>query len=303
MTSQSQTQDKPILSFDTFNPRQDIQFGKPKVNDFGGKNVAILNKASKSNVLLNTPLILTWGVQENDFDGKKSYDMALQFPNEEYQTEKSQVFLNALKEYEELLKEACMKNSKEWMNKGNMSPEVVNALWTSMLKYPLDKETREPDYDKAPTIRVKLPYWKETFNTEIYDMEQNQLFPSDDESVTPMQLIPKGVNVAVCMQSGGIWFANGKMGTTWRLFQAIVKPRASLRGRCHIALDVEDKERLEKQVDKEEDKEEEDHVNVESSDDEEEDAPKTPVPSPEPVQAPEPPKKKKKVVRRKKSAD
>ena len=170
-----------------------------------------------------------------------------------------------------------------------------------MLKYPKDKETQEFDYTRPPTLRVKLPFWDGKFNTEIFDMENNQLFPNDT-GVTPMQLIPKMTNLAACLQTGGIWFSNGKFGTTWKLFQAVVKPRATLRGRCHISLDSEDKDKLSKQKEDDSDSENEDSVAVEDSDQEDakvedkvEDKVATPPASPT--------KKKKKVVRRKKSAN
>jgi hypothetical protein len=61
-------------------------------------------------------------------------------------------------------------------------------------------------------------------------------------------LIAKGSHIAVSIQCGGIWFANGKFGVTWKLFQAIVKPKMSLKGKCHIKLDEEDKTKMVSQV-------------------------------------------------------
>ena len=53
--------------------------------------------------------------------------------------------------FEDAIKAEAVKNSKDWFGKASMSPEVVDALWTPMLKYPKNKETGEPDYDRAPT--------------------------------------------------------------------------------------------------------------------------------------------------------
>ena len=121
MSSQSNNQETPIVDFADFDPKTDMNFAKVKVNDFGGKNVGILNKKTKTGLFLNTPLMLTWGMQENEFDdGKKSYDLALQFPSEDYQTEKTQEFLEKMKTYEQHIKDAVLKNCKEWMNKNKM---------------------------------------------------------------------------------------------------------------------------------------------------------------------------------------
>ena len=104
-------------------------------------------------------------------------------------------------------------------------------------------------------------------------------------------MIPKASNVAIVVQCGGIWFANGKFGVTWRLVQGLVKPRATLKGKCHIQLDAEEQTKLAKQVVADE----EAVTDVPDSDDED-----TPAAEPEP--APAPVKKVKKVVKKKSTA-
>jgi hypothetical protein len=59
-----------------------------------------------------------------------------------------------------------------------------------------------------------------------------------------LDFITKGSKLATLIQCGGIWFANGKFGVTWKLVQAVIKPRETLFGRCHISLSSADKERL-----------------------------------------------------------
>ena len=273
----------------------DVNIGKPKVNASGGKNVALFNSKAKKLLNLSTPLMLTWGVNENDFEGngKKTYDMSLQFPSDEYQTESTTAFLDNLKALESHIKAEAIKNSKEWFNKAKMTEEVIDALWTPMVRYPKDKETGEFDTSRSPTLRIKLPFWDGAFNSEIYDMEKNQLFPSEDELASPLSLITKGSNVALVISSGGIWFANGKFGTTWKLVQAVVKPKASLRGKCHIELDEGEQAKLSSQV--VDDAQEDTVVVADSEEEEEEEA----EPEPEPP-APPAPAKKKRIIKKKK---
>jgi hypothetical protein len=38
------------------------------------------------------------------------------------------------------------------------------------------------------------------------------------------------------IQCGGIWFANGKFGITWRFVQCVIRPRVSMHGKCHLSL-------------------------------------------------------------------
>jgi hypothetical protein len=245
MSSNKQQQD--ILSATTFNANNDVKYTKPKINKSGGKSVGILNSNNNKQLLISTPIILTWGVNEfvDEQNGKKSYNMALQFPNDSYATEQNTKFLEAMKCFETKLKQDALKNSKEWLNKSKTSPEVVDALFTPMLKYPKDKNTGEFDYTRAPSLNVKLGYWNDEFDCEVYDHDQKQLFPANDATKTNlMALIPKSANVAVILKCGGLWFANGKFGCTWKLVQAAVKPKVSFKGKCMISLSSDDVEKL-----------------------------------------------------------
>ena len=232
-----------------------LSFSKPKVTATGGKSVNIINTETKKGLYLSTPLMLTWGMNENDYDGngKKSYDMSLQFPNPDYETPDQVTFLEKMQAFEKHIFEcATTTHCKEWFNKSKMSPEVAEALFSPMLKYPKDKESGEFDKSRAPTLRVKIPFWEGDFKFELYDMDENQLYPpADGADVSPMELLPKASNVALVLQCGGLWFINGKFGVTWKLVQGMVRPRASLRGKCHIKLGASDRATLQKQVEKE----------------------------------------------------
>ena len=289
-----------------FNPSKDVKYSKPKANKSGGKAVNILG--SNGTVLhLSTPLMLTWGVSEwiDDNTGKKSYDMSLQFPSDQYPNEAASKFLKPMIDLEEKLKSDAVVNCKEWFNKTKISPEVVDALLTPILKYPKDPHTGEPDKNRAPSLRIKLNYWDDAFTgTEIYDMDKQMIFPNNESSLGPMELITKGTHAAVVIRCGGIWFANGKFGVTWRLVQAVVKPRQSLAGQCHIELSADEKAKLSQQADNSDD--DADNINpmavVDSDDDESQSATfGNTDPEPAPDVEPEPAKKvvKKKVVKKK----
>ena len=301
-----------IINGNMFTPKSDLMYKKPSINNNGGKAVGILNANSKKSLLISTPLMLTWGVNEyvDDKTGKKTYDMALQFPSDEYNTEQISAFLTSLQELESKIKSDAVKNCKDWLGKQKVSDEVVDALWTPMLKYPKIKDSVDFDYSRPPTLKIKIPYWEGEFKTELYNDAQEQVFPLDDSGPIE-EYISKGSNVATLIQCGGLWFANGKFGVTWKLVQAVVKPRPSIKGKCHIALSSEDREK----INTVKPNSDEDSKVVEDSEDEDEDD-DTPVdvsepvkqsePEPEPEQTSEPapePEKKKKVVRKKKSAE
>ena len=254
-----------ILSGIDLDPVFDLTFTKAKINANGRKQVGILNTKTKKGVYLSTPLMLTWGVNEylDDKTGSKSYDMALQFPNDEYNNPECVAFLKNMQTLEQRIKNDAITNCKDWLNKTKTSADAVDALWTPMLRYPKDKETGDFDYSRAPTLKVKINFWEGEYkNTEIYDDNQVALFPNDN-GIVPLELITKGSHVATILSCGGIWVANGKFGVTWRLFQAVVKPRVTLAGKCHISLSSKDKETLIASAAKEEEVNEEDEVVVE----------------------------------------
>jgi hypothetical protein len=294
--------DKNILSGADFTPSTDLKYSKPKVDARGGKSVGILNGSANSATYISTPLMLTWGVNEyvDEKTGKVSYDMALQFPSEEYAKEDTTKFLNNMIDLEKMIKTDAIKNAKEWFGKAKMSEDAIDALWTPMLKYPKDKNTGESDLTRSPTLKIKIPFWEGEWRAELYDIDSKPIFPDPDNSqITPKELISKGSHVALVVLCGGLWFANGKFGVTWKLFQGVVKPKATLRGKCHIQLSSEDKERMAKQVVEGDEEEEEDDVGgsnqVEDSDEEED--PKEAVA--EEIQKAETVEEPKKVVKKK----
>lgn len=239
-----------IIDGTTFDAKNIIQYTSPKANAAGGKSVNILNKNTKSGIRLSTPLMLTWGasdfVDPSTGKGNGKFEMSLQFPSEEYKNDDTTAFLKNLQAFEEKIKEDALLKSKDWFGKVHKNAEVVEALYTPILKYSKDKNTGEPDLNRAPTFRVKIPTWEGVWKCEVYDEDGERLFPSPaNPTLTPIEFIAKGTQVAALIQCGGIWFANGKFGVTWKLIQVVVqKPKASLSGTCFIKLKTADKEKL-----------------------------------------------------------
>jgi hypothetical protein len=217
---------------------ENIKYSSPKTNSVGGKSVNIFSKITNSRLNISTPMMLTWGasdyVDKSSGQGNGKFEMSLQFPNEDYKNEEASLFLDNLKKFEDKIKNDALANSKNWFGKVHKSLDILEALYSPMLKYSKDKNTGEYDLTKAPSIRIKLPVWEGTWRCEVYDDEGTKLFPGSS-GVTPVDLIPKATNVKVLMTCGGIWFANGKFGITWKLVQAMVqKPRPQLSGRCFL---------------------------------------------------------------------
>ena len=226
-----------------FNPETDTKYSKCKVNASGGKSVGIYNSQTGQSLFVGTPLLMTWGLQEytDEKTNKVSYEMSLQFPNDDFDNDETRAFLKAMAEFESKLKADALTNSKDWFAKPKMTPDAVDALFTPILKYPMDKATCEKDLTKKPTMRIKVPFWQGKWEgVEIYDADRNCLFPCADPNVSPKDIITKLSHMKTMIQCGGIWFANGKFGVTWRFVQGMIQPRLSMRGKCHLSLTSSD---------------------------------------------------------------
>jgi len=250
----------------TFN-FETIKYAPVKTNSLGGKNVKILDPVTKEWLIISTPLMLSFGI--NDYVdpqtgvGNGKYELSQLFPNREYESEETRMFLENMKMFENKIKQDALKNSKEWFGKVHKSAEVVEALWTPMLKYSKNKDSGEYNLDNPPYIRSKVPRYDGKWNVEVFSEDGELIFPDDrNSSLTPLELFPpkKKCNIATVLLCGGIWFTNGKFTVTWELSQVVAqKPRERLLGqrKCLIHLKPSDIEKLKSQALEDENIEEE----------------------------------------------
>lgn len=298
-----------VLTFDSWETNS-VRYMQPRITDRGGRMISIISSQSNRGLKITTPQLMTWGVSDyvDPMTGESDnrYTIQLSFPLENYQTPETDEFLEKLKKFEQRVLDDAVQHSEAWFGK-TRSKEVIEETYFSYLKYSKDKMTKKPDYSKPPSFRPKVHYqngeWK---NLEIYDPQQNVLFPDkDNANVTPVDLIPKSSKVMCLIQCTGIWTAGGNSwGISWKLIQCIVKPRENYTvfGKCQIPMSDDDQSKMEKQEisTKEPINEEEEEVfestatekttEVEDSDEEEEE-------EVEEVQ-PEPVKPKKKVAKK-----
>tara|TARA_B110000977_G_scaffold8947_1_gene11881 strand:+ start:1251 stop:2192 length:942 start_codon:yes stop_codon:yes gene_type:complete len=291
-----------------------VTYDEPQTNKRGGKSVNI--RLNGQPIVLQVPLMLTWGVNEwvDEGNGSVKYDMALQF---DPQTSSSQTkFLSAMKEFQEKVSNDAVTNCKKWFGK-QMSREVIDALMYPMLKYRKDKATGEPDYTANPTMKLKVPFWEGRFNVEIYGMDREALYlppkfgkgaegnqaPNQDPVSTPLEFVPKASHIKGLIRCNGMWFAGGKCGVTFQLVQVQVRPPTRLvgSGNCHIIDDSDDDEIVEDLKKKDEaTKIEDEYSNHPTFDDDDDDDEVVEEVVEVVEEVEEVPKKKKKIVRRKK---
>ena len=300
-SNSNSTSTRKVIEFADWNPKCH-KFMAPKVNDKGGKSIMLISDQTKRALHLNTPLLMTWGIadfcdEQGNSDGK--YKMSLNFPNPEYKTKDSDEFLKKMVEFQEQILDDAVNNSELWWGE-KMSRELVKHTFFPFLKYPKDKTTKKTDLSRPPSMSVKVPCYNDKWDVELYDTKYNQIFPSEDSSLTPVDFVPKLSKVASTIQCTGVWIGGKGWGLTWKLIQAVVKPKESedIRGKCQIKLSDDDKRTIETQEVDFEDPDNDDipapvpvtkvpvDTTVEDSDEETSEPVKKPKPVETPVEAP-----------------
>lgn len=123
-------------------------------------------------------------------------------------------YYDALTEFDKFMLAEAYKNRATWFKNANMSKEVIEAFYSPSIKVSRDKDGNPKPY--PPTQKIKLRKIGGEFEAKIYDMGGKRL-------VEPIsELLVKGVTVTVIIECGGLWFAGGKFGVTWRAKQIMI---------------------------------------------------------------------------------
>ena len=221
-----------------------------KKNERGGGSISIISTQMNKALRVETPPLSTFGIADyvdsatGESDGR--YNATLNLPNEEYATPESDALIKHMKEFESHVLDWGVTNSESLFGK-KMTRELVEDRFFSIIKYRKDKETGRIDETKPPNLKIRIPYYDGVWNLKLYDYNENTLFPSSDPDVNPIDLVPKYSQIACVIQCGGMWFGGKGWGITWKLNQAVVKPRDNAgfnNDVCMIRLSKEDKERI-----------------------------------------------------------
>ena len=114
-----------------------------------------------------------------------------------------------------------------------MSEELINELYTPLVKVSLDLETGEPNGKYPDSFGFKVVRRDNKFKDfTIYD-NHKVVFDVEGKDGPPVDLanvLMKGTLIKAVLKCNGIWVANGKFGCTWRAEQIRAKvPEGGLR--------------------------------------------------------------------------
>jgi hypothetical protein len=198
-----------------------LSYNDVRVLDNGGKVVYV--SYNKAPLILQTPeMIAPFGLQKWTTDNRDKYTLDLSFRNMDNRPA-LQAFFNVLEGLDKKLVEDGFKNQQTWF-KGRKynSVEVLEALYTPLIRYAKDKNTGEVTDKYPPSFKMTVPSKEDKFLCEVYD---------DKRTLVDLNsLNTKGARVAAIIQFMGLWFAGGKFGSSWRVVQMKVTPNQNIRG-------------------------------------------------------------------------
>ena len=227
-----------------------VTFTDPKQNRYGGKTVGVKYK-NKTLVLQTPKMYLPYGLSEYQVkdtsgnptgDVKYSLDMSFNGWNKPGDSSVKTFYKN-MKNMDELLLQKGLTNRVAWFKSKSHTREVVEALFSPVVRMSKDRETGETTDKWPPTMKAKLYCNKDgSFKCETYN--------SAREQVDFLENVTKGCYVQALVSCSGVWFAGGKYGVTWNLKQMIVHPPLRITGYSFLD-DDEDVDDVEQYTEKE----------------------------------------------------
>jgi hypothetical protein len=225
----------------------------PNPGGGGIKKFKLTSEQSNNALVIQTPLMHTWGIQEfidkktNVGDGK--FKLSLNFPMEP--TPETDMFKEKLTVFTDTIINLVVENSAMFFSK-KKSHEVVSDILYPILKHSKIKESTDIDYTKPPFISIKVDNNYDNINKEytnqlkvlVCDKNSKKLYPSDDPDDVPMNYVSKSSNVIAIIKCNNIWTGPSNWGISFTVTQImVVTPGESLKSNiCQIKFDNNDED-------------------------------------------------------------
>lgn len=121
-------------------------------------------------------------------------------------------FFDKMTQFDDLLIDTAMTNSKAWFRKVLANREVAQAVFTPLVKFSKDKNTGELSTQYPPVVRLQIPRNKNgNIDVEIYDANRNKLNFDEVDF--------KRAAVTAIVQVSSVWLISGKFGVTMKVQQ------------------------------------------------------------------------------------
>ncbi len=206
-----------IVTPETFSVAK-LSISAPKTLDSGAKTAYLNYDGGKLIFQTAAEMTIPYGLSKFEQGPKADnpdYSIDVQFKGYEMEGSPVNLYHTALSKLDEFVMEEAYKNRASWFSGGaTKSREVINAFYTPTIKIAIDKQGNPKPY--PPTQKIKLRKMAGEFEVKIYDNDKKRITDPIDE------VLVKGCTVTVIIECGGIWFAGGKFGVTWRAKQIML---------------------------------------------------------------------------------
>lgn len=231
-----------IVPFTDFNAAN-VKLSKLRTLDNGGK-VVYLSYNDKPLVLQTPEMVAPYGLSKWDNEGKgpAKYTLDLSFKGMDTR-DLLKKFHKSLQDFDANMIKSGLEHSEEWFKKKYNSKEVVEALYTCVLRRA--KDNKYPD-----TFKMTVPYDNNTgeFKCKVFDKTTKEQL--DVNSVNF-----KGAKVTALVQCTGGWIAGGKFGSTWKIIQLRVEQSAKITEYAFKDIEGDKADDLEEEEDEDENEE------------------------------------------------
>ena len=198
-----------------------VTYEEPRKLDNGGKMIYVA--FNKCPIRIQTPqCYVPFGINvyRNEENNTESHTMDISFDGKDVKANLGD-FYNKMYELDTLNVEKGFEYQQNWFRKKYPSKEVIEALYTTMIKYPKDKNG-EISKEWSPTFKFKLPYVNGEYKFEMYDKNNKRMDVKDVQT--------KGARVVAILKCNGIWIAGGKFGMSWKAEQIQIIPPNRITG-------------------------------------------------------------------------
>jgi hypothetical protein len=213
-----------ILKLNDFDAANLIAASPKPMGNMGGKAIAVNYKfpEGQSPITIQTSWMRSFGVNKwvnpdsPNTPPKLSVTLSFQGVEADAKMTQLQEVLSAIDEW---AIDTAHKNSWEWLKTKSAPRDTIAFNYTRSFKYPVDKETGEPN-GKPATMKLKLERDGESgYKAAFFNKDRVSIQSADVEAVFTM-----GSKVRALFECTGFWVAAGKFGLQWRLKQMILDP-------------------------------------------------------------------------------
>ena len=209
-----------IITPESFNASQ-LTVSQIKVNEKTGAKSCYINYAGGP-IMVQTAMEMRSPYGLNTYvgpNGEKADnpDYSIDISLDGYNDESSEIgqYYKMMTAFGDFAKGEAVKNRVAWFKDKDFELRDANKKFSPLVKFPVDKDGNPQPY--PPTQKIKLSLTGDIKNrTKFYNPDGEALNDPVDK------ILAKGTTITMILRCGGLWFAAGQFGITWRAAQVVV---------------------------------------------------------------------------------